>query len=124
MPFTFEGRQRLVQAREALGNLQAAVDTLITIPNDRLLQGEACGCAAWDSHLVSTPHAHKPALVRGHACAHTRTHAHIHTHLHTRARTHTHTHTYIRAHTHTHTRARARAYTRLYKLQLWTPTCR
>jgi cell division protein FtsZ len=40
VPFTFEGRQRLNQAREALANLQAAVDTLIVIPNDRLLQGE------------------------------------------------------------------------------------
>jgi cell division protein FtsZ len=39
VPFTFEGRQRLNQAREALANLQAAVDTLIVIPNDRLLQG-------------------------------------------------------------------------------------
>ncbi|GBF98230.1 plastid division 2 [Raphidocelis subcapitata] len=38
VPFTFEGRQRLNQAREALANLQAAVDTLIVIPNDRLLQ--------------------------------------------------------------------------------------
>lgn len=39
VPFTFEGRQRTNQAREALSNLQAAVDTLIVIPNDRLLQG-------------------------------------------------------------------------------------
>ncbi|KAI8472295.1 MAG: plastid division protein FtsZ2 [Monoraphidium minutum] len=38
VPFTFEGRQRLNQAREALANLHASVDTLITIPNDRLLQ--------------------------------------------------------------------------------------
>ncbi|GAX84287.1 hypothetical protein CEUSTIGMA_g11709.t1 [Chlamydomonas eustigma] len=36
-PFTFEGRQRAVQAKGALANLRAAVDTLITIPNDRLL---------------------------------------------------------------------------------------
>lgn len=36
-PFTFEGRQRAVQARNALNNLRNAVDTLITIPNDRLL---------------------------------------------------------------------------------------
>jgi cell division protein FtsZ len=39
VPFTFEGRQRLNQARGALSDLQANVDTLITIPNDRLLQG-------------------------------------------------------------------------------------
>ncbi|KAG2485020.1 hypothetical protein HYH03_016223 [Edaphochlamys debaryana] len=36
-PFTFEGRQRAQQARTALANLRAAVDTLIVIPNDRLL---------------------------------------------------------------------------------------
>ncbi len=36
-PFMFEGRQRAVQAKSALANLRAAVDTLITIPNDRLL---------------------------------------------------------------------------------------
>ncbi|KAI8473064.1 MAG: Tubulin/FtsZ, GTPase domain-containing protein [Monoraphidium minutum] len=38
IPFTFEGRQRLNQARQALASLQGAVDTLIVIPNDRLLQ--------------------------------------------------------------------------------------
>lgn len=38
-PFTFEGRQRAVQARNALANLKESVDTLITIPNDRLLTG-------------------------------------------------------------------------------------
>ncbi|GFR51949.1 hypothetical protein Agub_g14471 [Astrephomene gubernaculifera] len=36
-PFTFEGRQRAQQARSALANLRSAVDTLIVIPNDRLL---------------------------------------------------------------------------------------
>lgn len=46
VPFTFEGRQRLNQARDALNNLQAAVDTLIVIPNDRLLQGEG-GTSVW-----------------------------------------------------------------------------
>lgn len=38
-PFSFEGRQRALQARAALQNLRAAVDTLIVIPNDRLLTG-------------------------------------------------------------------------------------
>lgn len=37
-PFTFEGRKRLSQAEKGIGNLKAKVDTLITIPNDRLLQ--------------------------------------------------------------------------------------
>eukprot|EP00798_Chlamydomonas_sp_ICE-L_P005265 gene5265-18501_t len=36
-PFTFEGRQRLAQAKVSLNNLRSSVDTLIVIPNDRLL---------------------------------------------------------------------------------------
>ena len=36
-PFSFEGRQRSNQADEGLAQLANAVDTLITIPNDRLL---------------------------------------------------------------------------------------
>lgn len=37
-PFTFEGRKRLTQAEAGIQNLKSKVDTLITIPNDRLLQ--------------------------------------------------------------------------------------
>jgi cell division protein FtsZ len=37
-PFTFEGRKRASQAEKGIENLKARVDTLITIPNDRLLQ--------------------------------------------------------------------------------------
>ena len=37
-PFTFEGRKRLTQAEAGIENLKSKVDTLITIPNDRLLQ--------------------------------------------------------------------------------------
>lgn len=37
-PFTFEGRKRLSQAEAGIENLKSKVDTLITIPNDRLLQ--------------------------------------------------------------------------------------
>jgi cell division protein FtsZ len=37
-PFTFEGRQRAKNADEGIANLRDRVDTLITIPNDRLLQ--------------------------------------------------------------------------------------
>ncbi|NMR20604.1 cell division protein FtsZ [Cellulomonas fimi] len=36
-PFTFEGRRRSVQADSGIDNLRAEVDTLIVIPNDRLL---------------------------------------------------------------------------------------
>ncbi|MFZ5596351.1 MAG: cell division protein FtsZ [Bacillota bacterium] len=37
-PFTFEGRKRATQADSGIQNLKEKVDTLITIPNDRLLQ--------------------------------------------------------------------------------------
>ncbi|KAG0464448.1 hypothetical protein HPP92_020517 [Vanilla planifolia] len=36
-PFSFEGRKRSLQALEAIERLQKSVDTLIVIPNDRLL---------------------------------------------------------------------------------------
>ena len=36
-PFTFEGRRRFIQAQESIEQLRANVDTLIVIPNDRLL---------------------------------------------------------------------------------------
>ena len=36
-PFLFEGRKRMSQAEEGMRELKDAVDTLITIPNDRLL---------------------------------------------------------------------------------------
>ena len=37
LPFSFEGRRRTIQATEAVNHLQACVDTLIVIPNDKLL---------------------------------------------------------------------------------------
>jgi len=37
-PFGFEGRRRSVQAEQGIQNLREAVDTLIVIPNDRLLE--------------------------------------------------------------------------------------
>jgi len=36
-PFMFEGRKRMQQAERGIDNLRAVVDTLVTIPNDRLL---------------------------------------------------------------------------------------
>jgi cell division protein FtsZ len=36
-PFTFEGRRRIHQADEGMAALQACVDTLIVIPNDKIL---------------------------------------------------------------------------------------
>ena len=37
-PFTFEGKKRLAQAEKGIEELKSRVDTLVTIPNDRLLQ--------------------------------------------------------------------------------------
>lgn len=37
-PFSFEGRRRTVQAEQGVEELRAAVDTLIIVPNDRLLE--------------------------------------------------------------------------------------
>ncbi len=37
-PFTFEGRKRAMQAEQGIEALKENVDTLITIPNDRLIQ--------------------------------------------------------------------------------------
>ena len=37
-PFTFEGRKRMRQAEEGIKSLKEHVDTLIVIPNDRLLK--------------------------------------------------------------------------------------
>lgn len=37
-PFAFEGRRRSVQAEQGIGRLTEKVDTLIVIPNDRLLK--------------------------------------------------------------------------------------
>lgn len=37
-PFSFEGRRRMNQAEAGIVNLKEKVDTLVTIPNDRLLQ--------------------------------------------------------------------------------------
>jgi len=43
LPFEFEGRMRAKQAEEGLNDLRQAVDTVIAIPNDRLLQAVAQG---------------------------------------------------------------------------------
>ncbi|MFA6527531.1 MAG: cell division protein FtsZ [Candidatus Babeliales bacterium] len=37
-PFTFEGKRRAKQAEQAIQNLRAVVDTLIIVPNQRLLE--------------------------------------------------------------------------------------
>ena len=37
-PFTFEGKRRMMHAEQGIQELKTRVDTLVTIPNDRLLQ--------------------------------------------------------------------------------------
>ncbi len=37
-PFAFEGKRRMMQAEQGLGELSQAVDTVICIPNERLMQ--------------------------------------------------------------------------------------
>lgn len=37
-PFLFEGKQRMMNAERGIADLKMSVDTLLTIPNDRLLQ--------------------------------------------------------------------------------------
>jgi len=38
LPFSMEGKQRMENAKEGLANLEGLVDTLIVIPNDKLLE--------------------------------------------------------------------------------------
>ena len=48
-PFTFEGKKRLMHAEEGLNELKAVVDTLITIPNDKLLEAMGTDALLEDS---------------------------------------------------------------------------
>jgi cell division protein FtsZ len=48
-PFRFEGRKRLIHAEEGLRELQEVVDTLITIPNERLLHAMGAEALLEDS---------------------------------------------------------------------------
>jgi len=48
-PFGFEGRRRQAQAEAGVDNLRAEVDTLIVIPNDRLLQMGDAGVSLMDA---------------------------------------------------------------------------
>lgn len=52
-PFSFEGRKRSLQALEAIENLQKNVDTLIVIPNDRLLDIADENTALEDAFLLA-----------------------------------------------------------------------
>ena len=51
-PFLFEGRRRMRQAEEGLNELRAEVDTLIVIPNERLLSVVCLGTSLTDAFGV------------------------------------------------------------------------
>jgi len=51
-PFSFEGRRRMRQAEEGLAELRAEVDTLIVIPNERLLAVVDKGTSLSDAFSV------------------------------------------------------------------------
>jgi cell division protein FtsZ len=52
-PFHFEGRRRMQQAEQGLSELQECVDTVITIPNERLLHTVDRGASLGDSFRVA-----------------------------------------------------------------------
>jgi cell division protein FtsZ len=52
-PFAFEGRRRMRQAEEGLAELRAEVDTLIIIPNERLLAVVEKGTSLTDAFAVA-----------------------------------------------------------------------
>ena len=52
-PFMFEGRRRTRQAEEGMAELRAEVDTLIVIPNERLLSVVEKGTALTDAFSVA-----------------------------------------------------------------------
>jgi len=53
LPFEFEGRMRAKQAWDGLNELRSAVDTVIAIPNERLLQAVAQGTYVEDGFKVA-----------------------------------------------------------------------
>ena len=52
-PFLFEGKRRSAQAEEGLAELQDSVDTVITIPNERLLSTVSPGTSLADAFRVA-----------------------------------------------------------------------
>ena len=52
-PFGFEGRRRMKFADEGIIKLEEAVDTLITIPNDRLLQVASANTSMTDAFAIA-----------------------------------------------------------------------
>lgn len=52
-PFGFEGARRMAQANHGLGELASTVDTVIAIPNDRLLSLVPRGTSVFDSFRIA-----------------------------------------------------------------------
>jgi cell division protein FtsZ len=53
MPFAFEGRRRRAQAEEGLAALREVVDTVITIPNDKLLHTVEIGTPLNEAFMIA-----------------------------------------------------------------------
>ncbi len=52
-PFAFEGKRRLAQAERGLADLKECVDTVITIPNERLLATLERGTSLFDAFQIA-----------------------------------------------------------------------
>jgi cell division protein FtsZ len=52
-PFAFEGKKRLLQAERGLADLKECVDTVITIPNERLLATLERGTSLFDAFRIA-----------------------------------------------------------------------
>ena len=52
-PFAFEGKRRMVQAEQGLGELSEAVDTVICIPNERLMQFVDKGTSFFEAFRIA-----------------------------------------------------------------------
>jgi cell division protein FtsZ len=52
-PFAFEGRRRMAQAEQALAELVGSVDTVIVIPNERLMECVERGTSFFDAFRIA-----------------------------------------------------------------------
>ena len=52
-PFAFEGKRRMLQAEQALQELISAVDTVIVIPNERLMETVERGTSFFDAFRIA-----------------------------------------------------------------------
>src|SRR5207253_3387738 len=52
-PFAFEGKPRMLQAEQALQDLIGAIDTVIVIPNDRLMETVERGTSFFDAFRIA-----------------------------------------------------------------------